>query len=1039
MKKNKASPRGDELDKKLGKKEEKRMKKSIVIFNSKSIKAKGLVGALKTFRETEDCEMFLPENVSEAKQTTDMQEAFLLILAVSSKMELVDSINLLENLKKIVKKDLCKILCYNYMNNKKVDDVLRKYGVLEFMQDNLPERSLVYKFNLQFKALQINLDKYAKQKSADLDVKTFTKNVDPKSVIVFKSPINETFELWSINSKKEFTPRGNKWEIEVKGPSEVFGEWQETKDPEDAHAQKAWEWVYKKENLPEFVPPPGPRRWVFRGEKPTYIAAADLWIFSAVRPELGFISSGAQAPVYKIKWEKEEMVIAKDSRTLLDILLKLKKRAHVILNQGKEETDDSVTFDGEQTNISTMQKGDSEFNEELAGSLTGAVNGGADQIDTNMEGQLSSGLEDLGGTLSGKGGTDHIESNYTGNGSQADRLSDLQGEGSAADNLSDLTDPRNKSRMGYREGDLGGNMSGEGSVDELKDLTDPRSKSRMGYKEGDLGGQMSGEGSVDELKDLTDPRSKSRMGYKEGDLGGQMSGEGSVDELKDLTDPRSKSRMGYKEGDLGGMMNGEGGVDELKNLTDPRSKSRMGYKEGDLGGTMDGETSTDELKNLTDPKNKSRFGFKEKDHSSKMVGKGSKAQEYENLSTPEGFEGLGIKERTGEMSGEGEFSSDHFSDLKGEQKKSAKKKTETKKRSNSLKLVDSDGQEFEEDISDLSSESEEIEDQDQEVDLDIEGESLDSLKAKGVRADKLSNLKGKISGQTTQKKKSTKSSSLKLENDTSEDENTESFDDLDALAEDSLNDLYDREDLQDEVGEAIEDEEEKKAYYDKVKEDKLKNSKLDLDSKSSKTTFFEKEEFGKKEFGKKKSSEPVHKVGKIEKIDRKKERMVEKKGSDLKKLLNREDKGKFNVDLTESKQIQEDYDVLNIPMEEKIANLALKFFMAKVDVSTMKILDPKPFEAIFADFFDNLLILELPKQSTSKNSHYMINIDLEYLNKKERVQIIGKVDGIEESESGEFVNLIIDEIHLKKLGFIQSYIEKRQASVVSFIKEAKGF
>ena len=425
-------------------------KKLIYIFNSQAIRSESFVSTMNEFKKDPAYEITICDYVNEIIQMSAVNPCMIIFAAVTSKADVVEIIKLLTKLKPFLKMNFVKVLLFNYVKGNKVEQLFRKHGVGEFLDDAINAKSLGYKLTLMLKAIETSYKKYKDQRKVEKEVKTFHSNSDPFSILKFIKPINQQFEIWSIENKKKLTFFNGLWEIEVEGPSAKLGEWKESGGESDL---KVWQWKFFDETLNDEFSTEG--MWVFEGKKPEFYTASSNWKLSSKAPNFYFTSE--LTTTFKIEFEDDSMQIAKDSRLLQTNLSQFKTLSSLLENEKSTPQDIKALLSGEQEKTTpAYNKGESHGTEQLDGFLAGESVGGTEKINDNMVGKSSGSLEEINTYQTGKGSgqVDRIDSNLRG-----DLASNTPEEEKLWQTLGDVED-----LGGYLKGDISATDKADGAI-----------------------------------------------------------------------------------------------------------------------------------------------------------------------------------------------------------------------------------------------------------------------------------------------------------------------------------------------------------------------------------------------------------------------------------------------------------------------------------------------------------------------------------------------------------------------------------------------
>jgi len=497
-------------------------KKLIYIFNSQAIGSQSFVSTMNDLKKDPTYEITICDYVDEIIQMSAVNPCMIIFAAVTSKADVVEIIKLLTKLKTFIKMNFVKVLLFNYVKGGKVEQLFRKHGVGDFLDDAINARSLGYKLNLMLKAIETNYKKYKDQRKIEKEVKTFHSNSDPFSILKFIKPINQQFEIWSIENKKKLTFFNGTWEIEVEGPSIKLGEW---KDGGGENDLKLWQWKFFDGTLNDEFSPEG--MWIFEGKKPEFYTASSNWKFSSKAPNFYFTSE--LTTTFKIEFDEENMQIAKDSRLLQTNLSQLKTLSSLLEDKNTTPEDIKAMLSGEnEQKVESYNKGESHGTEQLDGFLAGDSAGGVEKIDDNMVGESSGSTEEINTYQTGKGAgaVDRIESNLRG-----DVSSNAIEEENLWKTLGDVED-----LGGYLKGDIKETDKADGVIYGKVDEID--------YEKGIMEGLQDND-SLDKNNPLVGKINSTSEEINKNDLINQMKDEFISDNLRADVGPGLQVRNKY--------------------------------------------------------------------------------------------------------------------------------------------------------------------------------------------------------------------------------------------------------------------------------------------------------------------------------------------------------------------------------------------------------------------------------------------------------------------------------------------------------------
>ncbi|MEI8346751.1 MAG: hypothetical protein WCG27_04740, partial [Pseudomonadota bacterium] len=503
------------------------IKDTIVLINSKRLLVPALAKVVKRIQKEGDPLIHVPETIQEAIQVCSMTECGIIFAPMHKKEDVVEIVQILNVIKSNLKNDFVKFLVYNFLpDDQKIESLMMKKGVSEFIDVGMNEKSLIYKINLSFRAIKSNYKRFQESQKKQ-DVQQFTADIDYSKLIIFKGPINEAFDYWSIKNKKDLSFIKEQWEMEISGPHPCLGNWEEVK--KENNKMRVWKWSFHSQVDPKLD---RDGFWFFIGEKPEYVSGRKAWMMVSQTPAFFFHSKTKTS--YKVKFDKKTVIVAKDSRMAIENIVKLEEIAAAI---GFEYDEDAIRLEQNAEHITTHQTGETELKEELSENMKGDIKGGSDQIDANLEGkgEKSDQVDNQwGGDVNS---TEQVDKNMQGNiqDGEGPLNGNLKGEGGQAMNLSNLGRNNKTKREGFKDDEKNGHWGGEIKTTEgIKGKLSTADKQSGIYKEEELddawGGNVKG---TDKIKDRpNNPRDKKRM-LEKGKNKGPMEGEGGeADQIK---------------------------------------------------------------------------------------------------------------------------------------------------------------------------------------------------------------------------------------------------------------------------------------------------------------------------------------------------------------------------------------------------------------------------------------------------------------------------------------------------------------------------
>jgi DNA-binding response OmpR family regulator len=294
---------------------------------------------LEAITEKDQADVSPFQNADEAVQNTRQFVPCMLVLCIQTNNDIPPVLNILKKLKPDIKQGLVKTLLVSKIKNPQLQKLIGEFGVTDYIEEPIPARTLMFKANLQLKAVdttrrQIELKKQGEEK---IVFKTSKKGEEEAqntgTEIKTKSKpalalANDTFLIKNSQVKKQ----AKKYLVELDGPDPSTGDWMpEGDDP----ANPQWRWKpHDKEDEPGSEDGDG---WVASGEKPQFKPAAKKWQLSSEKPSLYF-KKKKEKVAEKIGVDEDgEVVVADDSPAAEENLRKNLKKAERIKKKKQAE------------------------------------------------------------------------------------------------------------------------------------------------------------------------------------------------------------------------------------------------------------------------------------------------------------------------------------------------------------------------------------------------------------------------------------------------------------------------------------------------------------------------------------------------------------------------------------------------------------------------------------------------------------------------------------------------------------------------------
>jgi hypothetical protein len=284
---------------------------------------------LEAIRDKDLAEISPFPNADEAVQYARQFVPCMLVLCIQTNNDIPPILNTLKKLKNDIKQGHVKTLLVSKIKNSQLQKLIGEFGVTDYIEEPITPRTLMFKANLQLKALdttrrQIELKKQSEEKivfkstkKSEDDAQSTGNEIKTRNKPALQLA-NDTFLIKNSVVKKQ----AKKYLVELDGPDPATGDWvPEGTDP----ANPAWRWKpTDKEDEPGSEEGDG---WVASGEKPQFKAAAKKWQLASEKPAL-FFKKKDQKVAEKIAVDADgEVIVAEDSPAAEENLRKNLKKA----------------------------------------------------------------------------------------------------------------------------------------------------------------------------------------------------------------------------------------------------------------------------------------------------------------------------------------------------------------------------------------------------------------------------------------------------------------------------------------------------------------------------------------------------------------------------------------------------------------------------------------------------------------------------------------------------------------------------------------
>ncbi len=588
-----------------------------LIIYSPVITPKVYSDLVEVYKQKSDCDLTVVQSSDEANELIKKTGHGVVIFALQNKPELVEVVKICKANIRSIKKDLVKISGFNLTNSDKVDNILRKHGCADILDEYLTFKTLDHKVSLWTKSIGVVIDKIrSARESAEKVVKdTSNQTVKAKDDNPYEltEPLKFASDCWVIGKKTDIRFVMGHWIVELVGPGPYVGRWDEVQSKDDPDNQY-WQWVPMHEETYLFIEHEG--RWVFRGKKPEFQNDANKWQFVAPAPALFFtFDDGSQEPLYRFKIDNNgKLDIARNSKYgqgKKEMMLESADPKVVMVHEEEQEAEDKKIKKDDAGDLGGTMEAKSDGTEHIETRTMESKTAGTEHIENRtMDGKTTTEKIDAGpmvgkiGEGIGKDGkkapafaaaSEDAESEDVAidiNQGVPERAQEIEARKKSA-NIGQLADDKEEDvgLSGKSSTDnLGGHLSGKSSTDNIDDGPMVGKVGEQAEKAKKKGPVFAAIAPEEEEGILT-----GKQGQAEQIDGSPMSGKGGTDNING--DPL-KGKVGEATHPDGSPMSGKGGTDNLNG--DPL-KGKIGQqaaeakKKGPVFASMEPEADSGPL------------------------------------------------------------------------------------------------------------------------------------------------------------------------------------------------------------------------------------------------------------------------------------------------------------------------------------------------------------------------------------------------------------------------------------------------------------
>lgn len=342
---------------------------------------------LKLIEEKGSAELVRVDKFELALQELAASLPCMFITNIIENADVPARVQMFKRLENAVKHQGLKIFVVTPIKNRQLADmVTQKLGVAEYIIEPVPVRTMLFKTNLQLKAIDSFRKQQEMKKLGDqVTIKKLdnTKKQDGTPATELKAnqkPAMQMAEDTFLFKNSGVKKTGKKITLELDGPDPSTGEWVPHEDKGDA--QTSWRWVPNEEKEAQAGKKDGDG-WVHEGDKPVFNEATNKWAMTSENPSLALRKKGKKVAQKVGMDEKGEVFVAEDSPEAEENLKKNREKALKVKKEkkklGDSEGKPEAAAEDEESGLLGIKKAEGEVDakekKELAKSASDAGKG----------------------------------------------------------------------------------------------------------------------------------------------------------------------------------------------------------------------------------------------------------------------------------------------------------------------------------------------------------------------------------------------------------------------------------------------------------------------------------------------------------------------------------------------------------------------------------------------------------------------------------------------------------------------------------------
>lgn len=262
----------------------------------------------------------------------------MVIMSIKGREEIAVTATSLKLLADEIKYNLIKTLVLSEMRNKQLSQFITSQGVNDYVEEPVQTRTLLFKANLQLRAVETIKKREAGKKAAKEKMLIKSEEIAKSGgkmgsgeVKQNAKPALELGEDCFLFRNRQAKRNGKNMVLEMDGPTDKAGAWNPLEPKEDGTTR--WQWLPNEEKDKKADPTKGKGAgWVHEGEKPSFDPSTGRWKMISEKPDLSFYRDGRKEASKVTTDAKGEIEVATDSPQAEDLVKKVNPVAEAVAN-----------------------------------------------------------------------------------------------------------------------------------------------------------------------------------------------------------------------------------------------------------------------------------------------------------------------------------------------------------------------------------------------------------------------------------------------------------------------------------------------------------------------------------------------------------------------------------------------------------------------------------------------------------------------------------------------------------------------------------